>query len=48
VHARTPADRVPVFTFTLKQIPVPRIVEAMDAKGIGLIDGLRDLSRGGG
>jgi cysteine desulfurase/selenocysteine lyase len=33
------AHRVPVFTFTLKQIPIPHIVEAMDAKGIAIRGG---------
>lgn len=28
--------RVPVFTFTLKQVPTQKIVEAMDAKGIAV------------
>jgi len=31
-----PALRLPVFTFTLKQMPVARIVEAMDAAGIAI------------
>jgi cysteine desulfurase / selenocysteine lyase len=34
-----PATRVPVFTFTLGALPVPRIVEAMDAKGIAIRGG---------
>ncbi len=33
------ALRVPVFTFTLKQIPISRIVDAMDEKGIAIRGG---------
>lgn len=32
-------SRVPVFAFTLGTIPIPRIVEAMDAKGIAIRGG---------
>lgn len=33
------AARVPVFTFTLGRVPIPRIVEAMDARGIAIRGG---------
>jgi cysteine desulfurase/selenocysteine lyase len=33
------ATRVPVFTFTLGAVPIPRIVEAMDARGIAIRGG---------
>jgi cysteine desulfurase/selenocysteine lyase len=36
---RNSSHRVPLFTFTLKQVPVPRIVAAMDAAGIAIRGG---------
>jgi cysteine desulfurase/selenocysteine lyase len=33
------ASRVPVFTFTLGSVPIPRIVEAVDARGVAIRGG---------
>ena len=35
----TAPGRIPVFTFTLNDIPIPRIVQAMDAQGIAVRGG---------
>ncbi|OFW42131.1 MAG: hypothetical protein A3J29_05150 [Acidobacteria bacterium RIFCSPLOWO2_12_FULL_67_14b] len=36
---KPPGLRVPVFTFTLNDIPIPRIVQAMDVQGIAIRGG---------